>query len=250
VCARTIEVDGRSFSALSLPEIHPRVAALLAREARGARLLDLPAGSGVLAWQLARAGFEVTASDLHPERFEAPGIPVVKADLDARLPFETAEFDAATFIEGPEHVENPYATLREFARVLKPGGLLVLSLPNYGNLERRLRFLFRGGREKPVTPERLATRLGGDASMIHRSPMDIVQLRQALELAGFEVERLAKDATKVRQFLLLPLAAFVWSVSRLLGRRGRERYWLHQANAWNVLMGGNTLIVTARRRAT
>ena len=234
------------FRAYARPGIHPRVARLLADVPRG-RLLDLPSGSGALAWRLHEAGFTVTAADLRPELCEVPGLEAVRADLDHRFPFPDGAFDAATFVEGPEHAENPHAAFREFARVLRPGGLLVTTLPNYGNIEKRLKFVFDGGREKPVTAERLAGRLGGDPNMMHRSPMDYVQVRQALEQAGFVLERVVRDRLKVRQLLLLPLAILVWLVTWVRGRRGRERRWLDETNSRAVLMGGNTLIITARR---
>jgi SAM-dependent methyltransferase len=47
-----------------------------------------------------------------------------------RLPFEDSRFDVATCQTLLIHVRDPRATLKEFIRVLKPGGLLILSEPN------------------------------------------------------------------------------------------------------------------------
>lgn len=242
---RTVRVYDREFVQRSRAAIHPRVAEALRDLPRG-RLLDLPAGSGALAYRLHKDGFAVTACDIHPEQFEPAEIPCVRGDLGGRLPFEDASFDCATFIEGPEHAENPAHAFREFARVLKPGGRLVVSLPNYGNIEKRLKMLFFGSFEKGVSQERLRQDFGGDPAMLHLVPMAWAQLKFFLESAGFRVERLLEDRAKPRQRLLWPLALLVRLVSRLRGRRARERYWLDEANSGTILMGGNTLIVVAR----
>lgn len=244
--AGTVRVCDREFAQRSRSAIHPRVAEALSDLPRG-RLLDLPAGSGALAYRLHRDGFAVTACDIHPEQFEPAEIPCVRGDLGGRLPFEDASFDAAAFIEGPEHAEDPAHALREFARVLKPGGRLVLSLPNYGNIEKRLKMLFFGSFEKGVSQERLREDFGGDPAMLHLVPLVWAQLKFFLESAGFRVERLLKDRAKPRQRLLWPLALLVRLVSRLRSPRDRDRYWLDEVNSGTILMGGNTLIVVARR---
>ncbi|MGY6555329.1 MAG: methyltransferase domain-containing protein [Wenzhouxiangella sp.] len=54
--------------------------------------------------------------------------PDVFADA-AALPFSSKTFDTVLFFEVLEHVEEPRKTLEEIARVLKPGGSLILSMP-------------------------------------------------------------------------------------------------------------------------
>jgi SAM-dependent methyltransferase len=54
--------------------------------------------------------------------------PGVYADA-ARLPFAGASFDALICFEVLEHLAQPQAALREFARVLRPGAALLLTLP-------------------------------------------------------------------------------------------------------------------------
>lgn len=60
------------------------------------------------------------------------------------FPYEDATFDGLTSIEVIEHLENPYHFLRESARILKPGGILILSTPNPDHIFNKLSFFLRG----------------------------------------------------------------------------------------------------------
>ena len=98
----------------------------------GPEVLNGGAGQGTLTQKLADIGFEVTSTDLSPEsvdllRRRAPG-EVVEADL-ASLPFADASFDAAVLGEVLEHIEDDRGALGEVARVLRPDGVLALSVP-------------------------------------------------------------------------------------------------------------------------
>lgn len=54
---------------------------------------------------------------------------VVRAGLDAGLPFDDACFDVVTMLAVLEHLDQPHAVLREIVRVLRPGGRLLLTVP-------------------------------------------------------------------------------------------------------------------------
>jgi SAM-dependent methyltransferase len=98
----------------------------------GPEVLDGGAGQGTMSRRLAELGFAVTSTDASPAavaalRERAAG-QVVEADL-AALPFEEASFDGAVLGEVLEHIEDDRAALTEVARVLRPGGVLALSVP-------------------------------------------------------------------------------------------------------------------------
>jgi SAM-dependent methyltransferase len=98
----------------------------------GPEVLNGGAGQGTLSRRLAELGFEVTSTDVSPEAVEllrerAPG-DSLEADLTS-LPFEDERFDAAVLGEVLEHIEDDRGALAEVARVLRPQGVLALSVP-------------------------------------------------------------------------------------------------------------------------
>jgi demethylmenaquinone methyltransferase / 2-methoxy-6-polyprenyl-1,4-benzoquinol methylase len=98
----------------------------------GDRVLDLAAGTGVSTVELARSGATAVACDfslgmLHAGRAvrRRQSVPFVAGDA-TRLPFHDAAFDAAVISFGLRNVEDVAQALREMARVVRPGGRLVI----------------------------------------------------------------------------------------------------------------------------
>jgi SAM-dependent methyltransferase len=103
---------------------------------RAERVLDLGCGDGYLAAMLAARGYEVTGIERaggytldFPRR-----VHLVEADLDSGLPDLPATFDHAICADVLEHLRYPELILQQIGRVLKPGGRLIASLPNSGNI--------------------------------------------------------------------------------------------------------------------
>ena len=102
------------------------------------RVLDLGCGTGELARHLAGAGLRVTGCDISPSMLGQaaaadPGAAAewIQLDPDWRtLPFATASFDAVLAASVLEYVGSPAAVLRECARVLRPGGVLLCTVPD------------------------------------------------------------------------------------------------------------------------
>ena len=98
----------------------------------GPEVLNAGAGQGTLSQTLTELGFEVTSTDVSAEAVErlrerVPG-PALEADLTS-LPFEDESFDAAVLGEVLEHIDDDRRALSEVARVLRPQGVLALSVP-------------------------------------------------------------------------------------------------------------------------
>lgn|GEM_PF-3354089 len=96
----------------------------------GTVALDLPCGTGLLLADLAAAGLVPRGGDRDPGAARAAGHAVDAIDLERPLPYADAAFGLVTCVEGIEHVEAQHALLAEVARVLTPGGALVLTTPN------------------------------------------------------------------------------------------------------------------------
>ena len=100
-------------------------------------VLDFPAGKGDRSIELAGSGYHVIAADLFPCADKPPGLPYVLADANVPFPFRDRCFDCILSREGIEHLENQAGFIRECARVLKPGGKIVLTTPNVLHLNAR-----------------------------------------------------------------------------------------------------------------
>jgi SAM-dependent methyltransferase len=205
----------------------------------GALVLDLGCGTGALLEPLRRRGYRPLGLDVRPEglasvRARDPDAWLVQAEAD-RLPLRDGSVDAVVALDVLEHVDDG-RVLAEVARVLRPGGLLVASVPAY-------RWLW--------------SRRDEDAGHLRRYGRR--ELERALADAG-----LAPAEVLRYQCLLFPLVA----VSRLVGRRGTTVRDLEDApprlanralgavNRFEVRLGrhvrfpfGSSLVVAAEKPA-
>src|SRR5580765_321536 len=230
--------------------IHDTVVGILGNLKRGA-LLDVPTGEGALAARLIDDGFDVRCCDLYPEIFQLEGVDVHQGNLDGELPFGDRSFDYVTCLEGLEHIENPQQAMREFARVLKPGGRLIVSVPNILNIEERLKWLLYGytSHFKPISRpavERLRAEYDDRVEIAARvNPIGYSELRYILEKNGFEIVKLFRDKPKGKTWLYWPIVAIIRLVARLTPKQKRSERWTEELTSNEILLGGNTLIVQA-----
>ncbi|HEV2799790.1 MAG TPA: methyltransferase domain-containing protein [Pyrinomonadaceae bacterium] len=245
----------REAAPLAHEAIHETVAAVLSAQAARGLLLDVPAGEGALAARLVHAGFEVRCCDLYPQIFRLPGVEIKGGDLSATLPYADESFDFITCVEGLEHIENPQQAVREFARLLRAGGQLVVTVPNILNIEERLKWLVHGytSHFKPISREALArvrAQLGSMEEMaLHINPISYAELRYTLEKYNFEIVKLYRDKPKAHLWLYWPLVALIRLVARLAPADKRRERWTAELQSDEILLGGNTLILHAIKQA-
>ena len=101
-------------------------------------MLDVACGTAAVSIELARVAPErtIVGIDQSPEMLAAGRERVERAGLAARievregraesLPFEDGSFDALTFTYLLRYVDDPAATMRELARVVRPGGTIAM----------------------------------------------------------------------------------------------------------------------------
>jgi 2-polyprenyl-3-methyl-5-hydroxy-6-metoxy-1,4-benzoquinol methylase len=115
--------------------------------ARDAEILEYGAGAGSLVQMLRHADFRgrIFAADILPQPAGLNGSATwIEADLNGALPLHDDAVDAIISTEVIEHLENPRAAFREFGRLLRPGGILLLTTPNQESFRSLLSLLIRG----------------------------------------------------------------------------------------------------------
>ncbi len=220
--------------------------------------LDVGAGRGELV-QLFRERFQCESSvcDYTSELMQLPGVKVDIANLNhERLPYADASFDVVTATEVVEHLEHYRETMREFHRILRPGGICIVTTPNILNLNSRLRFLWFGFWNLfgplPVKHSALFS-TGG-----HINPVSYFHLAHALLDAGFDSAPLSIDKC---QRSAIPKLIFFWLPIRLFGALAyrTEVFRFHTIDSANAplvkemnsipMLLGRTIIVAATKPA-
>jgi SAM-dependent methyltransferase len=160
------------------------------------RMLDGGCGAGALLAELAQRGKayggDVSASAISATRNRGLG-DLIQCDIQ-QAPFRPAAFDAVLVCDVLEHVEDDQQAVSEAARTLKPGGLLIVTLP-------ALWVLWSSH----------------DEALGHRRRYCAREVRRMVEAAGLRVAKLSYGL-----FFLFPLALVARLVQRLLGRLRRE----------------------------
>src|SRR5438445_10181192 len=136
---------------LTSKHTHAVVARLLGIEPQVRAVLDIPCGEGAFLGRLRQQGFDGHGADI-VDRLALSGAHFTPADMNAPLPFGDGTFDAVVCIDGIEHLERPFDFVRECRRVLRPGGVVIVSTPNISALRSRWRWLLTGFHNKGKVP--------------------------------------------------------------------------------------------------
>jgi SAM-dependent methyltransferase len=188
----------------------------LEKISKSARILDVGAGEGALVERYRARGWNISGVD---SAYESPQ--VTRADL-LELPFESSTFDAALCLDVLEHIDllhQPRA-VSEIARILKPEGILLASVPNLAHLHSRIRFLLSGKLTRTSAVER------------HPGDRPVDEYLELLRSAGFDVTR------RSGIFATLP------GVFRAVNRNPRKLGWLVSVADTLLPFGGLKFLAT------
>jgi SAM-dependent methyltransferase len=213
----------------------------------GKVVVDIPCGDGRASAIFHSKGAIVRALDLFPGAMRAPGITAEAADMTGRLPVGDGDADIVICQEGIEHVPDQLHLLAELNRILKPGGLLILTTPSLSHMRARLAQLtFESDSLRRMPPNELESIFvaGSSVDQIyfgHLYLRGVQHLRAIVSLSGFEVQRrlwtdptLSSVLLGVLLYTLLALATALAAGLHRLKQRGAPgralaRIWREQA---------------------
>ncbi len=115
-----------------------------------AKILEMGSAPFYTALTLKKMGYDLICTDINPDRFgsllEKINLEVIQCDFEKeKLPFADNSFDVILLSEVFEHLRiDLIFTTSEIRRVLKPGGKLILSSPNFFEYRRFKKLFFKG----------------------------------------------------------------------------------------------------------
>jgi SAM-dependent methyltransferase len=197
-------------------------------------------GTGRLLALLAGDGWKVTGIDAAPGMVElararvSTGAARLAVEPAERLSWEDAEFEAAVAVGVLEYTEID-SSLRELARVLRPGGRLVVGFRNRAAPMHAWR---RGIVHPTARALKRFVRFGRPSPMRRPRPLSIAQIRAALSAGDFRVERVETVGAEV---LPDPLDCLVPKLALRAARRAEGSDMLRR------VLGADRLVVARRR---
>jgi SAM-dependent methyltransferase len=237
--------DNQDIVPRAMPSIHDAIISWFSAQKRGT-VLDAPAGYGYLGVHLRDMGYDVTCGEIDTKIFKDKDLRCIYTDLNEKIDSPDGAFDYICCVDGLEHTTNPYKAVEEFARVLKPGGVGIFSMPNYSNIHRRVKFFLNGYLTLPLSFEEYL-KSGRNLFNFHNSPLTITIIDLIFKINGLKVEGILRDTVKWKQYFWFPLVFLLklhsWFQSD--SKWKRHRYDLTLRN--DVILGSSTLIFITRK---
>lgn len=239
-------------SAIGSPPRAFELARDMLQEVGATRILDCPAGQGPFSKILIEHGCDVVAADVCPNQFALREIKCDYVDLNERLPYEDQSFDGIACLNGLQRVWARGRAMREFARVLKPGGTLVISFPNNSDLRRRFLFLLTGSVTwNVIGPPDVCQPDAENPASCFRYPMTLANVLSAMSSVGLECEAIRATHYTKGALLLSPLVVFpvlfgVLSPRKYRNVYDRDRFRVKENMSLDALLGA-FLVVRGRK---
>lgn len=203
-----------------------RIARLLDKSAQNVRLCDVGCSRGQFVAAAITAGFSAEGVEPAPQIAQAArdaGLPVRTGLLEDQQ-YVDASFDALTLFEVVEHLRTPLPLLAECRRVLKPGGILLISTGNAASWTAAA----MGARWDYFD----MARDGGHISFFNPRSMALLAAKAGFEVAGIDTARVKfhdRENTPRWRYAAGKLLAEALNLpARLLGRGHDMLAWLRK----------------------
>jgi SAM-dependent methyltransferase len=240
------DLPASAFAEPAVLQTHQVVYDLLRARVKTGTVLDAPCRTGVFTRRLVdSAAYRVAAMDVE----RRPGVPDVDfriGSLNDRLPFPNDCFDAVVSIEGVEYLQQPCHFVRECNRVLRPGGVLIVTAPNISSLRSRWRWFVTGFHNKSGYPLDEKEGCGDQMRML-----SFPELRYMLHTSGFQIQRISTNRSSAINWLygtLVPLQfsfslLSFWRTAKTEEHRRQVVEILRQMMSVPILFGESMIIV-------
>jgi len=210
-------------------------------------VLDCPSGEGAFSRILLEKGYDVACADICPDQFKISDISCDFADLNDRLPYEDNTFDAVACLNGLQRIWARGRAMRELARVLKPGGYVIISFPNNADIRRRLLFLMTGSVTwNVIGPPHVCLPQAEIPAASFRYPMTLTNVLSAINSVDLRPYLIRATHYSKSAMLLAPLIVAPKLFALLSPKRYREFYLMKQTSTLDTLLGA-WLVVIAKK---
>ena len=177
----------------------------------GKKVIDFPAGNGITTNILQHIGADPIPYDLFPEYFKVDSLKCLQANISAGIPEESKSADFVLCQEGIEHFSDQLGSFKEFNRILKKGGGLIITTPNYSNLRAKMSYLLSESERfnSIIAPNELDSIWMSDKKLTneiyygHIFLIGVLKLRCFAKLSGFKIKHIQFTRLKPTSVLLM-----------------------------------------------
>lgn len=222
-----------------MKNMHQAIYELL-KDKKSGYLLDAACGDGELGAALEKAGHQVFYMDKYANPHNIQRF--VKADLNGFFPYNNENFDFVVCAESLQYLENHEKLFREFRRVLKTGGSLIISFPNVLTVSSRLYFLRRGYFQH-FKPFRTKQQKEWDHFIYNA--LSFVEIFELIKKNGFELRDVIAVDIKLKNLLLYPFLKALYLPELIFDKNNNmEKTEMLKRLASRELLTGSRLVIS------
>jgi len=221
-----------------MKKVHQAIYELL-KDKKSGCLLDAACGNGELGKALEKIGYKVFYMDKYssPQNIDN----FLNADLNDPFPYSDEKFDFVVCAESLQYLENHEKLFREFRRILKTGGSLVISFPNILTVFSRLYFLSRGYFQH-FKPFRTKQSKEWD-HFIYNVP-SFVEVFEFAKKNGFKLKGVISVDVKLKNLLLYPFLKALYLPGLMFDKdKNNEKVAMLRWLASKELLTANRIII-------